>query len=51
MTKLLEFRAYDTELTGQMPGELCQLKDTHELKFVAVNCEHVANCTCCDECL
>lgn len=51
MTELREFRVFDTQLTGLMPEGLCALKETHELKFVAVDCAKVKNCTCCDECL
>ena len=50
MTELREFRAFDTKLTGVMPVGLCGLKESHQLAFVAVDCEHITNCTCCDEC-
>ena len=50
LTFLEEFRAFDTALTGVVPAGLCHLADEFELQLVALDCAHVSNCTCCDEC-
>jgi kinase len=51
LTGLREFRAFNNQLTGTMPPGICTLKKQHELKFVALDCDDVKQCTCCDECL
>lgn len=51
MISLQEFRAYHNDLSGNFPNNMCALKESHELKFLAVDCDKVKDCDCCDECL
>jgi hypothetical protein len=51
LTDLREFRAFNNKLTGTVPRGICTLKEEHVLTFIALDCDDVKECTCCDECL
>lgn len=56
MTQLKEMLLYFNQFTGDLPPEVCDLKASHELEYLALDCAtRVGGCTegdaCCDQCM
>jgi hypothetical protein len=47
VSEILELTA--TDLSGSVPPELCEMKDSGPLKYLTANCQRV-QCDCCDNC-